>query len=67
MDESPRRDPVVTILFGAALFLVVFLAVAAFWRDTELLKIALVLTGIFAIVGAVLGLVRSLRSGRSRA
>jgi len=67
MDENARRDPVVSILFGVALFLVLLLALAAYSRDGGLLKVALVLTGIFAVVGAVFGLVRSLRSGSSRA
>ena len=63
------RDPVASILFGIALFLIVLLlAAGAFFARSgrpELLETALVLTGMFALVGAAVGLVRGLRSGRA--
>ena len=62
------RDPVVSLLFGFGLFVILFVSVAIviFHRSghAELLKAALLLTGAFAVVGAVTGLVRGLRSGR---
>ena len=64
------RDPAVSILFGIALFLMLFIpfagAVFARTGHPELLEAALVLTGAFAVVGAVFGLVRGLRSRTAR-
>jgi len=63
------RDPVVSLLFGFCLFLIVFLSVAVIFARSghmELLKVALLLTMVFAVVGAVFGLVRGLRSGKAR-
>ena len=63
------RDPVGSLLFRFGLFLIVFLLVASaiFARsgNTELLKAALLLTIVFAVDGAVFGLVRGLRSGKA--
>jgi hypothetical protein len=75
MDENPDtvtssiyRDPAASILFGIAIFLIVFLSVAvhhfAVSRQPALLMAALLLTGAFALVGMVLGLMRGLQSGR---
>ena len=76
MDEIPgttasilTRDPTVSILFGVALFLIVFDTLAIFRfavsRHPGLLIAALLLTGAFAVVGAMFGLMRGLRSGRA--
>jgi len=63
------RDPVGLILFGFSLFLIAFLSVGgvifARWGHAELLRVALLLTMAFAVVGAVFGLVRGLQSGRA--
>jgi vacuolar-type H+-ATPase subunit I/STV1 len=62
------RDPAVWILFGIALLLIVFHAIAAAVIAVRgmayfgLLKAALLLTAAFAVVGMVVGLVRGLRS-----
>jgi hypothetical protein len=63
------RDPTVSILFGLCFFLIVFLSVAVIFARSgrlELLNVALLLTMAFAVVGAVIGLVRGLRSGRAK-
>lgn len=69
MDESVKRDPVVWIMFGFALLLTVLnlagAAVVARSGHIELLFAALVLTALFAVAGAVLGLMRNLRSARA--
>jgi hypothetical protein len=56
-------------LFGISLFLILFLWISGevFARTghMELLKAALLLTMAFAVVGAVFGLVRGLRSARA--
>jgi hypothetical protein len=63
------RDPAASILFGIALLLIVLNTVAgavfAVSKHVEPLEGSLALTGLFAIAGAVLGLVRSLRGGRA--
>ena len=61
------RDPAVSLMSGAALLLIVLLPVAgvifARSKDAGPLIAVLVLTGIFAAVGAAFGLVRGMRSG----
>jgi hypothetical protein len=66
--DAVDRDTAVWILFGIALLLIVFYAIAAAriavcgMAYFGLLKVALLLTAAFAVVGMVSGLVRGLRS-----
>jgi hypothetical protein len=65
------RDTAAWILFGIALLLIVFYAIAAALIAVRgmayfgLLKAALLLTAAFAVVGMVFGLMRGLRSGKA--
>ncbi len=66
-----NRDTAVSILFGAALLLILFnwiaatLIAACGMAYIELLKAALVLTAAFALAGMACGLTRGLLSGRA--
>jgi TRAP-type C4-dicarboxylate transport system permease small subunit len=65
------HDPVVSIMFAAAILLIVldgsFASIAVHTKHIELLKIPMLATGAFAIAGIVLGLLRSLRPKSDRA
>lgn len=80
MDESEKRDtfsamlsrdPPASILFGVAILLVVLNLAAAMivarrgFAYIGLMEGALLLTGVFSVVGAAFGLVRGLRSTRT--
>jgi hypothetical protein len=60
------RDPVVSFLFGFSFLVILAFLVAevifAFSGYVELLRAALLLTMAFAVIGAMFGLVRGLRS-----
>jgi len=66
-----NRDTAASILFGIALLLILLNVIAAaliaVWgmAYVGLVKAALLLTGAFAVVGMVVGLMRGLRSGRA--
>lgn len=67
-----RRDTAASILLGVALFLTVLNFAAAMVIARRgiayigLMEGALVLTGLFAVVGAAFGLVRGLRTAKRR-
>lgn len=69
---SLRRDKTAAIMFGAAIVLIVLLTASVIvvarrgFAHDGLLEVALLLTGMFAVAGIVLGLGRSLRSGRAK-
>ena len=68
MGDSVRRDPAVWIFSGIGVFVLILVFAGFFFARSghaELLKVALVLTGIWAVVGVAFGLVRGVRSGRA--
>ena len=70
-DATAQRDTAVSVLFGIAVLLMLLLLIAAALIDLRgmafagLLKVALLLTAAFAVVGTVFGLMRGLRSGKA--
>jgi hypothetical protein len=66
-----KRDSAVSILFGAGFLLTLLILIAAApmavggMAYVGPLKIVLLLTAVFAVMGTVFGLVRGLRSGRA--
>jgi len=71
VDSVIKRDPVLSIFFGFGALVLFFLTFVtfrmAFTGHAELLRPALLMTGIFAAVGMMFGLVRSVRNGRALA
>lgn len=69
MDQTANRDLVTSVLFGIAIVLTAFVAFAGFYfarsGRPELLEVALLLMAVFAVIGMVLGLMRSLRGTRA--
>ncbi len=69
--KTVKRDTAVAILFGSACLLIVLYATAAAFIYVGgmayfgLLRVALLLTAVFAVVGMVFGLLRGLMSGRA--